>query len=57
MSIYHLTGQSTRQSDIIGFRRSVAQLEEQRSPKPQAGGSSPPTPAISNKAQGLLWLV
>jgi hypothetical protein len=26
--------------------RSVAQLEEQRSPKPQAGGSNPPTPAI-----------
>ena len=33
------------------LRRSVAQLEEQRSPKPQVVGSSPSTPAIEYIAE------
>ena len=37
---------SDRRSVLYGFfRRAIAQLVEQRSPKPQVGGSSPSRPA------------
>lgn len=37
----------------FGHRRSVAQLVEQRSPKPPVGGSSPPAPARVCRGGGM----
>ena len=36
--------------------RGIAQLVEQRSPKPRAEGSSPSAPAINNNNKSIQWV-